>query len=307
MMQQPNPVLRQLGFANDDRVAIIHTDDIGMCQASVAAFSDLWDFGLISSGAVMVPCPWFLKAAEYARQHPAADLGVHVTLTAEYQHYRWGPISTRDPQSGMIDEEGYFYHRAQPAREHGDPASVQAEIEAQVQRAFAAGMQPTHMDTHMGVVASHKFIRGFLQVALKHHLPPMVFRMDEAGWMAAGLDAQAAALAMTVTRQLEALGLPLLDHLTGLDLGKPENRLDQAKAAIAALQPGISHFIIHPSVETPELREITPDWRARVADYQTFLSEDLRKHVLASGGQVIGYRHLQQIMPQPAAFAGLPW
>ena len=306
-MQQPNPVLRRLGFADDDRVAIIHTDDIGMCLASVMAFAGLWDYGLISSGAVMVPCPWFLKAAEYAREHPAADLGVHVTLTAEYQRYRWGPISTRDPQSGMIDEEGCFYHRAQPAREHGDPASVQAEIEAQVLRAFAAGMQPTHMDTHMGVVASHKFIRGFLQVALQHHLPPMVFRMDEAGWMGAGLDAQAAAVAVAVTRQLEALGLPLLDHLFGLDLGKPDDRLDQAKAAITALQPGITHFILHPSVDYPELREITPDWRARVADYQTFLSEDLRSHLQASGVQVIGYRHLQEIMLPPAAFADLPW
>ena len=244
---QPNPILRRLGFAEDDRVAIIHTDDIGMCLASVDAFSDLWDFGLISSGAVMVPCPWFLKAAEYARAHPQADLGVHITLTCEYKTYRWGPISTRDPQSGMLDEEGYFYHRADPAREHGDPEYVQREIEAQVERALAMGMQPTHMDTHMGVVASPKFIRGYLQVALKHRLPPMIFRMDEAGWLAAGVDATTAAMAIKMTQQLESLGMPLLDHLDGLDLGKPEARLDQAKAAFSGLQPGITHFIIHPS------------------------------------------------------------
>lgn len=185
---QPNPLLRRLGFAENDRVAIIHTDDIGMCLASVEAFAELWDFGLISSGAVMVPCPWFLKAAEYARAHPQADLGVHITLTSEYKTYRWGPISTRDPQSGMLDEEGCFYHRTPAAREHGDPQSVQREIEAQVQRALAMGMQPTHIDTHMGTVASPKFMRGYLATALKYHLPPMLFRMDASGWMAAGLD-----------------------------------------------------------------------------------------------------------------------
>lgn len=303
---QPNPVLRRLGFAEHDRVAIIHTDDIGMCLASVDAFADLHDFGLISSGAVMAPCPWALKAAEYAREHPQADLGVHITLTSEWKTYRWGPISTRDPRSGLLDEEGYFYHRAQPARDHGDPDFVTREIEAQVAWAKANGMQPTHMDTHMGTVASPKFIRGYLQVALKHRLPPMIFRMDEAGWMAAGVDAETAKLAVMITQQLEAQGLPLLDHIASLDLGQPENRLEQAKAAFNALQPGITHFIIHPSKDYPELRQITPDWRARVQDYETFQSPALRDYLRASGVQVIGYRKLQELMPQPEALAGLP-
>ncbi len=303
---EPNPVLRRLGFADNDRVAIIHTDDIGMCLASVHAFSDLWDFGLISSGAVMVPCPWFLKAAEYARQHPQADLGVHITLTCEWKTYRWGPISTRDPRSGMIDEEGYFYHETQPARDHGDPECVQREIEAQVQRALAMGMHPTHMDTHMGVVASPKFMRGYVATGLKYRLPPMIFRMDQAGWMAAGLDQQTATLAIMLTGYLEGMGLPLLDHIFGLDLRKPDHCLEQAKAAFAALQPGITHFILHPSIDTPELREITPDWRARVANYETFLSEDLRKYVQSIGVKVIGYRQLQEIMPAPEVFAALP-
>jgi predicted glycoside hydrolase/deacetylase ChbG (UPF0249 family) len=303
---QPNPVLRRLGFAENDRVAIIHTDDIGMCLASVTAFASLWDFGLISSGAVMVPCPWFLKAAEYARAHPQADLGVHITLTSEWQTYRWGPISTRDPQSGMIDEEGYFYHLTQPAREHGDPECIQREIEAQVQRALTMGMQPTHMDTHMGVVASPKFMRGYLQIALKYHLPPLIFRMDQAHWMASGLDAETANLAMMLSGYLESLGMPLLDHMVGLDLGNPDGRLDEAKAAFAALEPGITHFILHPSQDLPELREIAPDWRARVANYETFLSEELRKYIQSIGIQVIGYRQLQDLMPAPAAFAALP-
>ena len=116
MTMNANPVLKKLGLSDTDRVAIIHTDDIGMCQASVDAFADLNQAGIISSGAVMVPCPWFLHAAEYARQHPQADLGIHLTLTSEWKTYRWGPISTRDPASGMIDEEGFFYHRSREPR-----------------------------------------------------------------------------------------------------------------------------------------------------------------------------------------------
>jgi predicted glycoside hydrolase/deacetylase ChbG (UPF0249 family) len=304
---QSNPVLRRLGFSENDRVAIIHTDDIGMCLSSVMAFADLWEFGLISSGAVMVPCPWFLKAAQYAREHSQADLGVHSTLTCEYKTYRWGPISTRDPRSGLVDEEGCFYHRTDQAREHADPASVEIELEAQVQQALRMGMRPTHIDTHMGVVGAFNLIPLYLKVALAHRLPPMAFRLDVPGWQARGLDRQSAELASAVMAQVEGMGLPLLDAIRGLDLGKPDDRLEQAKQAFVELQPGITHFIIHPSKDTTELREIAPDWRARVADYETFMREDLRAFIREQGVQVIGYGALQALMPDPAILSALPF
>jgi predicted glycoside hydrolase/deacetylase ChbG (UPF0249 family) len=73
----PNPLLKKLGYSNNDRLVIIHVDDVGMCHASLQGFKDLWEFGTISSGAVMVPCPWFPAVADWARQNPDVDLGVH--------------------------------------------------------------------------------------------------------------------------------------------------------------------------------------------------------------------------------------
>ena len=105
----PNPILKKLGYADDDRLVIIHTDDIGMCQASVDAFADLWAFGGITSGAVMVPCPWFLEAAKFSRENPEADLGIHITLTSEWDTYRWRPISTADRATGLFDDEDSYY------------------------------------------------------------------------------------------------------------------------------------------------------------------------------------------------------
>ena len=102
----PNPVLKKLGYAADDRLVIIHTDDIGMCHASISAFAELWEFGLISSGATMVPCPWFLEVAKFCRSNPGVDMGVHTTLTSEWETYRWGPISTRNPKSGVMVNVG---------------------------------------------------------------------------------------------------------------------------------------------------------------------------------------------------------
>ncbi len=295
---EANPLLKRLGFAPDDRVVIIHTDDIGMCQASVAAFAHLNEVGIISSGAVMAPCPWFLQAAQFARQHPQADLGVHLTLTSEWQTYRWGPLSTRDPASGLLDAEGYFPHRSHEIQSNGHPAAVQRELEAQVQLMLQMGMQPTHIDTHMGAVAHPKFMAAYLQTAWRYHLPPMFFRLDEAGYRALGLGAEGAAQAAGLILAQEANGLPLLDRMAGMPLDTPENRLERTRQALAGLQPGITHFIIHPSQDTPELRAITPDWACRVADYQTFLNEELRDTLRTLGIQVIGYRQIQAVMPK---------
>jgi predicted glycoside hydrolase/deacetylase ChbG (UPF0249 family) len=297
-MKEPNPVLRKLGFKDNDRLAIIHTDDIGMCQASIAAFSDLAEVGIISCGAVMVPCPWFLETADYCRKHPAVDMGVHLTLTCEYRTYRWGPISTRNPASGMMDNEGFFYHRSVDMQEHGDPEAVQVELATQVERALRAGISVSHVDTHMGTVAHPKFMMSYIQLAMMHHIPAMIFRMDEDGWKASGMDGEMSGMAAHAVQQLEEMGLPLLDGMASLPLDDPRERLDQAKQAFAALQPGITHFIIHPSKDTPELRAIAPDWSSRVEDYQTFMKPELGEYLNQIGVHVIGYHHLKELIPE---------
>jgi hypothetical protein len=293
----PNPVLKKLGFSDQDRVAIIHVDDVGMCQASVAAFEQLWQFGLITCGAVMVPCPWFPLAAAFARAHPQADLGVHATLTSEWAAYRWGPVSTRDPATGLLDEEGFFPHRSAQVQASARPEAAARELEAQVQRALRFGLQPTHLDTHMGSVAHPKFMNAYLGLGQKYRLPLMVFRIDAAGWQAAGLDAETAAGAAAAAQELEATGFPLLDAMTSLPLDRPGQRLEQAQAAFAALRPGVTHFIIHAALDTPELRAITPDWLCRIQDYETFLCDDLRQFIREQGIHVIGYRDLQRLIP----------
>ncbi len=292
----PNPVLKKLGFANDDRVVIFHTDDVGMCQASLTAFSDLDGFGLISSGAMMVPSPWFLAVADYCRQHPQVDLGVHLTLTSEWETYRWGPISTRDPASGLIDAEGYFLKKHTLVWDQADPEFVQAELQAQVNCALTAGVDITHLDGHMGAVAHMKFLPAYVQLALFHRLPFLAARMDQAAYEARGMESSTAAIAVQMIAQLEEMGVPLLDFATGLPLNRLENRLEQAKQVLAKVPAGITHFIIHPAQDTPELRAIASDWQCRVADYQTFMSEEMRTWIKNTGIQVIGYRPLRDLL-----------
>ena len=292
---ETNPILNKLGFSNRDRLVIIHTDDIGMCHASIQAYSELVEFGLISSGATMAPCSWFPQVATYCRQKPKVDMGIHLTLTSEWDSYRWSPLSTHSRDSGLIDSEGYFYRSSEEVQLHGKPESVEKELQAQVDRALTAGLDITHLDTHMNTVAHPKYILSYIQLAVQHKLPFLFPRLDEAGYTQLGMDAEIAAIAAGYVQTLEEQGIPLVDYVSGLNLDQPLSRLEQAKQALSELPAGITHFIIHPSIDTPELRAIAPDWQSRIADYQTFMDEDLRKFINKIGLQVIGDKPLKYI------------
>jgi predicted glycoside hydrolase/deacetylase ChbG (UPF0249 family) len=158
-------------------------------------------------------------------------------------------------------------------------------------------MRPTHVDTHMGSVYSADFLPIYLDVARRYRLPPMFFRDSEGGWRTRGADAESAAAMAQLSTQLEDDGVPLLDHIFMMPLDAPDDRIGQARRAIEALQPGLTHFILHPAHDTPELRACSASWQSRVADFQAFMSDDLRAYVQSSGIQVIGYRALQELMP----------
>jgi len=194
---------------------------------------------------------------------------------------------------------GYFYRSSEEAQEHGDPQAVQQEIAAQIERALSLGVPVTHVDTHMGTVACLKFMPAYLGLAVQHQLPPMVMRLDKDGWMAMGMGEEVAEMAVQMVGQLEETGVPLLDRISGLQLDgvkTREERIAYAQQVFDTLEAGITHFIIHPSMDTPELRAITPDWACRVADFEAFRSDELGKAVGNKGLQVIGYQALKDLM-----------
>ncbi|MCX6068633.1 MAG: polysaccharide deacetylase family protein [Chloroflexi bacterium] len=289
-----NPLLKKMGFSNSDRLVILHTDDIGMCQASLTAFEHLWEFGTISSGAVMVPCPWFPATAQLCRENPQIDMGVHATLNAEWGNYRWGPISTSEPESGLIDRDGYFHQWRPAVYENASPAAVAAEVNAQVERALAAGIDVSHIDSHMGTIMHPKFVQSYLQTGTSRLIPNMLPRACAQGFGMMGLSDEDLAVYTPILYQLEAQGLPMLDGLAAMPLEHADDHINIAKKLLSEIPVGITHFLFHPSVDTPELRAIAPDWQARVANYNAFMSTELKDFIQNSGLQVIGYRALRE-------------
>jgi predicted glycoside hydrolase/deacetylase ChbG (UPF0249 family) len=293
----PNPFLKKLGYSDTDRLVILHTDDIGMCQASLQAFQDLWDFGTISSGAVMVPCPWFPATAEFCRTHPEVDMGVHATLNAEWENYRWGPVSTHDPETGLMDKDGYFHQWHPGVFENAKPEAVAVEVNAQVEKALAAGIDVTHIDSHMGTIMHPKYVQSYLQAGTSRLVPNMLPRASATGfWMILEEGDRSSEVYVPILQQLEAQGLPMVDALIGMPLEHDEDHIGVAKKLLSEVPAGITHFIFHPSIDTPELRALAPDWRARVANYNAFMSQDVKDYIKNSGIQVIGYRKLREAL-----------
>ena len=293
---QPNPVLKKLGYSNTDRLVILHTDDIGMCQASVQAFIDLWQTGSISSAAIMMPCPWAKEAANYCKTHPGVDMGVHATITAEWPSYRWSPLSTRDLATGLMDSDGFMWRSSKETQENAEPEAVNAEVGLQVRKALEWGVDVTHVDSHMGTIIHPKFLSAYLQTAVQANVPVMLPRTEEGALLHMGLDSDTAAQFGAFILQLEEQGLPLVDGLAMLPLDQPEGQLEIAKNMLSQIPAGVTHFLFHPSIDTPELRAVCPDWPSRVANYLTFMNPEIRKFIHDQGIQVIGYARLRELV-----------
>ena len=295
----PNPTLNALGLAPDDRAVLIHTDDIGMCHASLAAYVDLSRSGTISAGSTMVPCPWFEATAQYCRAHPdTPDMGVHITLNSEWQTgYKWGAVSTCDPASGLLDDAGYLHATSEATRAHATPEAVRREIAAQVQKGLDAGIDVTHIDSHMGTVFYPGFIQAYLDVALAHQIPPFMVRNVERALRRSNRVEGKAEELVRMIQGLEAQGLPMFDDVRSITFDGRETHFEQTKALLDDLNPGLSYLIVHPSKETPELQAILPEgWEARVAEYESLMREELSGFLAEQGVHVLTWRTLRDLM-----------
>src|SRR5690242_13852255 len=165
-------IAERLGYPRDAKLLIVHADDLGMAHSVNVATMKALETGLVNSGSIMVPCPWLSEIATYARANPQADLGLHLTLTSEWTNFRWGPVTPKDRVASLLDKDGYFRLTESEAAKFANPKEVELEIRTQIERAKALGIQPTHLDSHMGTLYQNKeLFEVFLRVARDHKLP----------------------------------------------------------------------------------------------------------------------------------------
>jgi predicted glycoside hydrolase/deacetylase ChbG (UPF0249 family) len=269
----------RLGYGPDDRILIINCDDLGSTYAAnVGCYEALRD-GLATSATLMVPCPW---AREAAARYLGEDVGVHLTLNAEHDLYRWGPI-THAPS--LLDGDGGFPRTIEDVWDHADLDEVRRELRAQVERAILWGFDVSHLDTHMGVLQMKpEFFDIYLDLAVEFRLPMRL----------SGASSQ------------RGIGFPFRDlagqedvlfpdHLVVVRAGVGSRR--DIGRAVLDLRPGVTEVYVHPAVDSPELRALAPDWARRVDDHDLVTRDgSLRTMLDRVGVKLVGYRAMRDVM-----------
>jgi chitin disaccharide deacetylase len=280
-------VAEKLGFARDAKLLIVHADDVGMAHAVNAATIKALESGGVNSASIMVPCPWFPEIADYAKAHPEADFGLHLTLTSERVYYRWGPVAPRDKVASLVDPNGYFWHDW-TAERRIDPKEVELELRAQVERAYAMGIHPTHLDSHQYRLYDNgkDLFEGLLRIAHEKNLPFFVVRdwFAEHPYLESSLNPTDIVIDHTVTMN------PSLP---------PEKWAEFYRTAIRNLQPGVTEFVIHVAFADEEMTAATRErdtwgaaWRQR--DFDFFISAEFRQLLAQQKIQLVNWRELAQ-------------
>ncbi|MBN1108803.1 MAG: polysaccharide deacetylase family protein [Bacteroidales bacterium] len=277
----------RLGYKASDRLLIINCDDVGMCHSANLAVIDGMENGLITSGTIMTPCPWFNEIADYARKHPERDFGVHLTHTSEWKNYRWGSVASREKVKGLYDNEGYLWKSIEEVYAHSTPEEALTEGRAQIKKALDAGIPLTHLDSHMGTMQYNpEYMKVYAQLALEFGLPLRMATqstMENFGFP-------------DLRRQFKEQGILFTDYFIYDELENYEDVRSFWTEIIQNLKPGVTELYIHASKESDELKAITNSWRTRVQEADIFTKDTGIRQLISDRNIIlIGYRPLMEL------------
>ncbi len=283
----------RLGHAADARVLVIHADDLGMSHSVNRATFEALERGWITSASILVPCPWFPEVARWVRSHPQADLGIHLAVNSEWTGFRWAPLSPRDEVPSLLDGDGYFPLVEADVVARAKPAEIERELRAQIDRARAAGITITHLDSHMATLfRKREFFDVYRRLGEAYRVPVLLERLGDRG----------GATSMTGGAQpLNMAATALVDRVLSISPGVSEADWPSAyEKMLAPLPPGVYQLIVHLGYDDEEMRGATvdhPDWGAkwRQNDFDLVKSERFRTFVRDQRFILAGWKDLARI------------
>ena len=286
----------RLGYKPDDKLLIINGDDVGMCHAANLATIESLEKGQMRCATIMVPCPWFPEIAAYAKSHPEKDFGIHLCHTSEWTKYRWGPVAPHEQVPGLVDASGYLWPEIPDVYAHGTPEEALIEGRAQIKHALAAGVDVTHLDSHMGTLQYHPdYMKSYLQLAVEFDLPVRMASQETLARMGHP----------EIRGQFSAQGIVSPDYFVFDEL---KNEKNGVKAfwldVVKNLKPGVTELYIHAGLPNDELKAITGSWSTRAQEFEVFThSEEMKQLIAEQKIILIGYRPLRDLQHKERAAA----
>ena len=299
----------RLGFPKGAKVVIVHVDDVGMSFDSNEGAITAMTKGIATSCSVMMPCGWVPGYVHYLKEHPTTDAGLHLTLTSEWDNYRWPPLSGKPKVPGLVDKEGAMWPEVADVVAHATPEEVETEIRAQIERAKEMGFNPTHMDSHMGTLfAKPEFLQKYVTLAMEYHIPVM-FPAGHAELISkqTGFTPGQMQGIRMLGKQLWNAGLPVLDDIYnesyGWEMPKEIKVTDAAlqkfktqkyKEAFKAMKPGLTYLIMHCTAPSEIFKHISGSGTTRKGDMLAMIDPELKKFVEKEGIILITWRELSE-------------
>jgi chitin disaccharide deacetylase len=288
--QQQKNTAELLGYPADAKLLILHADDLGLSHSTNMAVIKAFENNAISSASVMVPCPWFPEIAAYIKDHPGLDVGIHFTLNAEWKFYKWGGVSPSSEIPSLIAGDGYFNSSLQPLIFGANPEQVEKELRAQIVKAIANGIKPTHIDSHMGsIFFSPALIRVALKVAKEYRIP-LFIPMNEAKKSAPFLIKEIPSDLITIDN---------FQMLPG-EAVKGDWKTMYTDF-IKAVTPGLNEIVVHLSYDNEEMQGIAQGhedygsaWRQK--DFDMVMSDSFKKLLSDNHIQLVTWRQVQKAM-----------
>ncbi|TFE24535.1 polysaccharide deacetylase family protein [Cohnella luojiensis] len=282
------------------RYLIINCDDFGQSQPMNRAIMHLLEERKVSSATIMAPAPGFEEAAEWIRRRGQANIGLHLTLTSEFDAIRWSSL-TGHPS--LHDESGFMHKTVEAFERHADTGAVIKELAAQYEAARRYGIRLTHADNHMGslygMATGRSHIPQVLKQCAKWDLPFRLFRKVHAKdpLLAAIPGVESVVAKASSLAGVLGVAIPdyLLSHSFHIEEGETYEGFKQSMIAkMYDLPDGISETYIHPAVEDACMLEQVPHWEKRVWEYKLMLDEDFSYSVQDAGVILTDYNHVRK-------------
>ncbi len=283
-----NSLAEKLGFSEDDKLLIIHADDLAMAHSqNLGAFLSM-QAGMVNSASIMMPCPWVKEVVDFKKDFPESDLGLHLTLTSEWKYMRYGPVASKDKVPSLLDEDGFLRKDCLVFGQNAKPAEAEIELRAQIDLAIQLGLKPTHMDTHMGclVFSSPEMFGIYLKVGRDYKIPVMVDRFF--------LQAVPESFKKMITDRDV-----IIDRSFTAIPPDFENGMDKYyEDLLNNLPAGVNVLNIHPAFNNAEMQALTidhPDWGAewRQADFDFFTSANCKSIIEKQNIKLITWGMIQ--------------